>query len=266
MRIGITTTVPIEPFLASGNEVVDLNNLFIGERDPSTVVEEAQVIGYPRNICSWIKGLYAKSLEMDGVVGVVHGDCSNTESLLDTLRLKDVSVHPFSYPSGRERNLLVGEIESLCSYLGTTIEDASLKAERVEGLRSLARKVDELRWKKLNVSADDAFRCQLSTSDFDSNPERWERWVEGIISDAGGRDEGGPRLAMIGVPPIITDLISTVEGLGGRLIFFETARQFTMPFTDGDWIDRYLEYTYPYSIQGRIDDIIEQIRMRKVDG
>ena len=268
MRIGITTTVPIEPFLASGHEVVDLNNLFIGSEDPSSVVEEAQVIGYPRNICSWIKGLYSKSLEMDGVVGVVHGDCSHTESLLDTLRLKNVSVHPFSYPSERDRELLVGEIKSLCSYLGTTIDEASGQAGRVEELRSLARKVDELRWKELKVSAEDAFGCQLSTSDFNSDPDGWKRWVKGIISNGvkGEGDDEGPRLALIGVPPIITDLISNVEGLGGRLIFFETARQFTMPSTDGDWIDRYLSYTYPYSIKGRIEDIIEQIGVRKVDG
>ncbi len=265
-RIGITTTVPIEPFLASGNEVVDLNNLFIGSDEPSKVVEEAQFIGYPRNICTWIKGLYAKSLEMDGVVGVVHGDCSNTESLLDTLRLKNVSVHPFSYPSERERDLLVGEVESLCSYLGTTIDDAALEADRVEGLRSLARKVDELRWKKLNVSAEDAYASQLSTSDFNSEPDIWKRWVERIISDAGGVDDEGPRLALIGVPSIITDLISNVEDLGGRLVFFETPRQFTMPSSGGDWINRYLSYTYPYSIQGRIDDIIEQVGIRKVDG
>ncbi len=268
MRIGITTTVPIEPFLSSGNEVVDLNNLFIGAEEPSRLVEEAQVIGYPRNICSWIKGLYAKSLEMDGVVGVVHGDCSNTESLLDTLRLKDVSVHPFSYPSERERDLLVGEIKSLCSYLGTTIAEAAGEAGRVEELRSLAREVDALRWNGLRISASDAFGCQLSTSDFGSDPDRWERWAKGIISNAGkGKtDDDGPRLALIGVPPIITDLISTLEDLGGRSVFFETARQFTMPSSDGDWIDRYLSYTYPYSIQGRIDDIIEQVRTRKVDG
>ena len=266
MRIGITTTVPIEPFLSSGNEVVDLNNLFIHADDPASVVEEAQVVGYPRNICTWIKGLYTKSLEMDGVVGVVQGDCSNTESLLDTLRLQNVSVHPFSYPSERDRELLVGEIGSLCSYLGTTIDEAAEQAERVERLRGSARQVDELRWKELSVSAEDSHSCQLSTSDFDSDPIKWEEWVNGIIANAGNGGDDGPRLALIGVPPIISDLISTIEGLEGRLVFFETQRQFTMPFPDEDWIGRYLNYTYPYSIQGRIEDVKEQVKLRKVEG
>jgi hypothetical protein len=48
-RIGISTTVPLEPFMASGAIPVDLNNLFITSAVPNEFVEEAQVKGYPRN-------------------------------------------------------------------------------------------------------------------------------------------------------------------------------------------------------------------------
>ncbi len=47
-RVGLTTTVPLEPFLSSGKVPVDLNNAFITSNDPNELVEESQVRGYPR--------------------------------------------------------------------------------------------------------------------------------------------------------------------------------------------------------------------------
>ncbi|MGA1793748.1 MAG: 2-hydroxyacyl-CoA dehydratase family protein [Thermoplasmatota archaeon] len=267
-RIGITTTVPLEPFFASGARPVDLNNLFIRSAVPVELVEEAQVRGFPRNICTWIKGLHSASSKVDAVVGVVRGDCSNTESLLETLSREGMPVHPFSYPFNRSRDDLVGEVEELCRFLGCSYNEAKGEANRVQELRGLASHVDELRWKELKVTAEEAHTALVSTSDMDPGPTAWELRIKELIARAEEREpqDDGIRLAYIGVPPIITDFFPRIESLGGRTVFFEVQRQFAMPSGSGDWIDRYLNYTYPYDISSRVADIREQTARRGVDG
>ena len=39
-----------------------------------------------------------------------------------------------------------------------------------------------------------------------------------------------------------------------------------MPFDHEDIVDQYLEYTYPYDINGRVRDIEKAIKERKLDG
>jgi benzoyl-CoA reductase/2-hydroxyglutaryl-CoA dehydratase subunit BcrC/BadD/HgdB len=267
-RIGISTTVPLEPFIASGTIPVDLNNLFITSAVPNEFVEEAQVRGYPRNICTWIKGLYTASADVDGVVGVVRGDCSNTESLLETLERESMEVHPFSYPINRSRELLVEEIEALCDLLGCGFDEAEEASDRVEELRSLAREIDERRWRHLRISAQEAHLAQVSTSDLDSDIEGWEKRMTRLLEDEEERqpEKEGIRLGYIGVPPIITDIFPRIEALGGNTIFFEVQRQFTMPSGSNDWVQRYLDYTYPYDISSRVKDIKQQVHSRKLDG
>jgi len=266
-RIGITTTVPLEPFMASGAVPVDLNNLFITDAVPNILVEEAQVKGYPRNICTWIKGLYKASERVDAVVGVVRGDCSNTGSLLETLEREGKLVQPFSYPFDRNRKLLVDEIERLCVFLGTDMDKAGYTADEVERIRKLSREVDKRRWKHLSISAEDTHLALVSTSDMNSNPEGFGRYLEDILEKENHRGpDDGVRLGYIGVPPIIGDLFPRIEALGGRTVFFEVQRQFAMPSGSDDWIQRYLDYTYPYDIASRVDDIKEQIMKRKIEG
>lgn len=267
-RIGITTTVPLEPFLAADTVAVDLNNAFISSHDPGIMVEDSQVKGYPRNICTWIKGLHIASSDMDGVVGVVRGDCSNTESLLETLEREGMAVHPFSYPFNRRRDELETQISSLCSFLGTDMDEAKEWALYVRELRDIALKVDEIGWKEGSILPNDVHLTLVSTSDFDTDPEKWREGVQSLIDGSRKRSPPteGPRLGYIGVPPIISDIFPVIDSLGAEVVFFETQRQFAMPSREGDWIDQYLDYTYPYEIQARIDDIKERIKERRIDG
>ncbi|MEA3559522.1 MAG: 2-hydroxyacyl-CoA dehydratase, partial [Candidatus Thermoplasmatota archaeon] len=264
LRVGISTTVPLEPFLASDKVPVDLNNLFISSSSPNTMVEDAQVEGYPRNICTWIKGLYTASEKLGSVIGVVRGDCSNTESLLETLDRKGKNTHPFSYPLNKNREDMYLEMERLCEFLGTDMESAAGKADELEELRKLAREVDRIKWKEGTISSEDAHLAQVTSSDLNSDPPGWEIWLHSMIE--GMNESEGIRLGYIGVPPIITDLFPLLEKLGGDAVFFEVQRQFTMPSGASDWIQRYLDYTYPYGIKQRIKDIKEEIGRRDIRG
>ncbi len=49
-------------------------------------------------------------------------------------------------------------------------------------------------------------------------------------------------------------------------MFNEIQRQFSMPYGDEDIVEQYLNYTYPYETEGRIEDIRRAIKERHLDG
>jgi benzoyl-CoA reductase/2-hydroxyglutaryl-CoA dehydratase subunit BcrC/BadD/HgdB len=55
---GFTTSIPVEVLIAAGRRPVDLNNIFINAEDPCALVRRAELEGYPRTACAWIKGIY----------------------------------------------------------------------------------------------------------------------------------------------------------------------------------------------------------------
>ena len=76
----------------------------------------------------------------------------------------------------------------------------------------------------------------------------------------------GVRIGYLGVPPIFTDLYDFLEDLGGRVVFNEIQRQFSMPFETDDMVEQYLRYTYPYSFFSRLEDIKREVHTRQIDG
>ena len=74
------------------------------------------------------------------------------------------------------------------------------------------------------------------------------------------------RLGFAGIPPIFTDLWDYLEELGAGVVFHEFPRQFSMPQAGPDLAEQYLHYTYPYDIFGRLADLEEAVRTRRLDG
>jgi len=76
----------------------------------------------------------------------------------------------------------------------------------------------------------------------------------------------GPRLGILGVPPIQTDLLDLIERLGSRVVYNEIPRQFAMIGPAPDLVTRYLEFTYPYGGAPRMEDIAAETERRRIDG
>jgi len=74
------------------------------------------------------------------------------------------------------------------------------------------------------------------------------------------------RLGFLGGPPIFHGFYEHMESLGARVVFNEVQRQFSMPFDEEDIVERYLRYTYPYGMEGRLRDIEKEIHERRLDG
>jgi benzoyl-CoA reductase/2-hydroxyglutaryl-CoA dehydratase subunit BcrC/BadD/HgdB len=269
--IGITTTVPIELLSAAGYKAIDLNNVFINDPSPDRLVSIAERSGFPQNCCTWIKGIYGVCIDrgIDTVLCVTTGDCSNTIMLMEVLKLRGFSVIPFAYPDQPDTRRMQECLETLAENLGTNLEDAEKVRRNLAPCRQLTSELDELTWKENLVSGWENHLWLISSSDFNGDHRQYRLQLEQFLSQCRQRQPygGGLRLAYIGVPPVFAqDLYRFLEQQGATVVFNEVQRQFAMPKTGGSLAEQYSNYTYPYSIFNRLDDITTEIQRRRVDG
>jgi len=270
--IGITTTVPSEILIAAGSMPVDLNNIFIASTDRERLVNIAERAGFPQNCCTWIKGIYSVCMEHDiqTVLCVTSGDCSNTVMLMEVLKLKGLDVIPFSYPAQPNRALMRKALGDLAQNLGTTLEEAEKVREKLSKIRDLLRKLDELTWAQNKVSGFENHIWLVTSSDFNGDIGEYEKGLSKIPLEVENREpypNDYLRLAYIGVPPVFADeFYPFIERNDARVVFNEVQRQFSMPNNSDSLIEQYSNYTYPYSISGRVKDIVPQLEKRHIDG
>ncbi|ADG83407.1 2-hydroxyglutaryl-CoA dehydratase D-component [Thermincola potens JR] len=269
-KIGITTTIPVEVIYAAGCIPVDLNNIFITAENPAALVEEAELAGYPRNICAWIKGIYTTVLanrEIRRVIAVTQGDCSNTHALMETLHIQGIEIIPFAFPYDRDYDMLKLQIEKLMQVFGVDWEQVAEQKKRLDKVREKVWLLDEKTWRENSVSGFNNHLYQVMCSDFNGNPELFAQEVKAVLEKLTPLPAGDEiRLGYIGVPPIMTDLYEYLEKKGARVVFNEVQRQFTMPFATSDLVEQYRLYTYPYNIFWRLQDIAAEIEKRNIHG
>jgi benzoyl-CoA reductase/2-hydroxyglutaryl-CoA dehydratase subunit BcrC/BadD/HgdB len=268
MKIGFTTTFPMEIIYAAGHIPVDLNNIFV-TGDATKFVEIAEFDGYPRNICSWIKGMYsvAKSTDIDAVIGIVEGDCSNTHSLMATLMEEGIEVISFSFPFSRERERIIQEFDKLEAYFHVSHDKVIEVKKRLDKIRKKLIYLDELTYKENKVTGFENHFWLVNSSDFNGDPDKFEKNLDHFLSEAEKREpiKAEYRFALLGVPPIISDLYEYMSEMNCQIVFNEMQRQFSMPYLKEDIYQQYLSYTYPYSIFHRLDDIKIELKKRDVD-
>lgn len=270
-RIGITTTVPVEIILAAGHIPVDLNNVFITDKEANRLVEVAEDAGYPRNICGWIKGLYSVVVDrgnIDTVLAVTQGDCSNTHALMETLQLAGIETLPFAYPFDQDYDVLKLQMDKLIEAFHTDWPSVMAMKKRLDRVRSKVAELDRLTWQENVVNGFYNHLYQVSCSDFNGDVDAFEADVDDFIAKARQNTEYTEdlRLGFIGVPPIVNDLYGHFEKMGARVVFNEVQRQFAMPYEVEDLVEQYRLYTYPYGVFKRIEDIKVEIEKRNLDG
>ncbi len=268
MKIGFTTSFPVEIILAAGHTPVDLNNIFI-TGNAKKFVEDAEFGGYPRNICSWIKGMYSVVLatELDTIIGVVEGDCSNTHSLMATLQDQGITVIPFSFSYYRNKIELEREIKKLEEHFNVEHHQVSQMKKRLDKIRKKLNFLDELTYKENKVTGLENHLWLVNSSDFNGNPDDYEKRLDDFISEVEKRQplKFNLRFGFLGVPPIISNLYDFLLEHNVNVVFNEIQRQFSMPYLEKNLTDQYLRYTYPYSVFDRLEDIQIEIKKRKLD-
>jgi benzoyl-CoA reductase/2-hydroxyglutaryl-CoA dehydratase subunit BcrC/BadD/HgdB len=270
-EIGITTTIPTEVLLAAGYRPIDLNNVFISDADPGHFVAIAERDGFPLNCCTWIKGIYGVCLEekIGSVICVTSGDCSNTIMLMEVLQLKGLKAIPFAYPQKPDMEQMETSLSSLARSLGTTLEAANSIRLELESVRHLAHELDRLTWEEDLVSGWENHYWLVSTSDFNGNQKHYRNQLGEQITRSYQRHpypEDSLRLAYIGVPAVFgRHLYGYLEENKARVVFNEVQRQFAMLCPGKNLAEQYSNYTYPYSINRRIEDITAEIEKRHID-
>jgi len=268
--IGITTTVPVEILYAAGRPPVDLNNSFITAADPQVLVERAEHAGFPRSLCSWVKGIYTAvhDQKIQTMIGVVQGDCSNTRALMEVLQSEGIRTIEFAFPHDRDPTALDEELKMLATALGTTKRSAQKIKARLDRIRAKVERLDHLTWTTHQVTGEENHLWNIQCSDFRSNPDVFENELDAFLDEAIKRPEHTPplRLAYIGIPPICTDIYASLNEFDAEVIFNEMQRQFAMPYHTETLVEQYCRYTYPYDIFYRLDDIEYECRRRNVDG
>lgn len=269
--IGLTTTVPVEVIFAAGLRPLDLNNIFITSGIAPELVEEAERAGFPRNSCSWNKGLYttARRLGLRRLAPVVQGDCANTHALVEMLQADGLEITPFAFPyDPADRQTLDLSLNRFCAALGTTRAEAEDWKRRLDDLRTLAHRIDELTWRDNLATGEEQHLATISCSDFFGHDNLFRAKMNETITNVQKRSPSlAPiRLALIGIPPICDGFFTFLESRGARIVFNEIPRQFSMPDRTPDLITQYSRYTYPYDIFHRLDDISAQLTLRRVHG
>ncbi len=268
MKIGITTSLPVEILYAADHIPVDLNNIFING-DAENYIRIAEYAGYPRNICAWIKGLYGVVIKknIETVIGVTEGDCSNTHSLMSTLMDQGVSVINFAFPHNRDYQQLKSEMQNLENSLGANHDKVLEVKKSFDEIRRKLIELDKLTYKENKVTGQENHVWLVNSSDFEGDPLSYTERLDSFLIEAEKRNplQYRFRLAFLGVPPIITDLYDFLTGLDSQIVFNEIQRQFSMPYLEKDLVNQYLRYTYPYSIFHRLEDIKVECKKRKID-
>jgi benzoyl-CoA reductase/2-hydroxyglutaryl-CoA dehydratase subunit BcrC/BadD/HgdB len=270
-KVGFTTTIPVELIFAAGKTPVDLNNIFITDNDPVAMAEFAEDEGLPRNLCAWIKGIYTavKQGSVDEVVAVTQGDCSHSHALAELFVNSGVKVHTFSYPFEKENryeNIRL-EMERFANSIGTTLQEGIDYCKHTDPIREKLKRLDRLTVEG-KVSGSENHLWLVTSTDFNTDHVRYEKELDEFLKKAEKRKPSDRklRIGFIGVPTIFSDIYEFIEGKGASVVFNEIQRQFAIPSDSEDYIQRYVEYTYPYDVFGRIDDIKEQKGERGFDG
>lgn len=267
---GLTSSIPIEVPLAAGRKVLDLNNRFVLASRADQYVRRAETEGYPRTCCAWIRGLYGliRTVGVRRVIFVTGGDCSNTHAMMETLKDELDELHTFSYPTSRNPAELSSEIDRFCKAFGVSRAAAEEMGKRLVPIRSSLAELDRMTWEDGTVTGEENLQWLVSSSDFDGDPSLFAMRLDTFLDQAKKRTPPapGPRIGILGVPPIHSDLLSFAEKLGTRIVFNEIPRQFAMTGPAANLTSRYLEFTYPYGAFPRMDDIAAETARRRIDG
>jgi benzoyl-CoA reductase/2-hydroxyglutaryl-CoA dehydratase subunit BcrC/BadD/HgdB len=208
--------------------------------------------------------------DIDNVLCVTSGDCSNTVMLMEVLKLKGFKTVPFAYPEEPDADRMQHTLETLAVSLGTTMAAADKIRQELRPCRDLAHTLDKLTWQDGLVSGFDNHLWLVSASDFKQDHHKYSDQLQEFITSCRNRSpcpDGTLRIAYIGVPSVYgRDLYHYLEKNGARVVFNEIQRQFAMPQPGKSLAEQYSNYTYPYSIYQRVKDINNEITRRRVDG
>lgn len=269
--VAISSTLPIEAVYASGRAVMDLNNRFIASADPAAYLASAARAGLPRTFCAWTRGVFAAALDSGcaRIVLVGGGDCTHARVMGERLAALGLPVSHFSFPFTPDRAFLKRETEDLCARLGTTLPAAERTHRAFAPIRAALRELDELTFDGGRVGGFENHVRLIAGSDLAGDPARFAAELDAFLRAARRRRRAAGRtvrLGVIGIPPVFPDLHSLLEEGGAAVVYNELSYEFSMAEPAKNLLDQYMNYTYPYALDLRLERIRREAARRNLDG
>ncbi|MEB2308765.1 MAG: 2-hydroxyacyl-CoA dehydratase [Candidatus Brocadiaceae bacterium] len=269
--VGITSTIPVEIVFAAGYLPIDLNNIFICDGHAYKMVEDAESAGIPRNICAWIKGIYsaARKYHIRKVISVIQGDCSNNQALMEILQSEGIETIPFAYPHDRaDKRFLHDQLVRLANNLSIEYSKTEEMKECLDVIRAKVHEIDRLTWVENTVTGEENHIWTVSTSDMMGDYAVFEERAVKFLRSVQEREpiQHDLRIGVVGIPPICEDLYPFLSSIGAHVVFNEVQRQFSMPYPTKTLVEQYSQYTYPYDIFSRLEDMQQEIKQRNIVG
>ncbi|MDF2524619.1 MAG: 2-hydroxyglutaryl-CoA dehydratase, D-component, partial [Clostridiales bacterium] len=160
-------------------------------------------------------------------------------------------------------------ISTFIEAFGVTEREVENTRIRLNEVRKLARRIDELTYIDNKASGFENHLYQVSLSDFNGSISECESMLKEKIKEIDLRKPrtAEMRIGYIGVPPMTCDLYEYVESFGARVVYNEVQREFAFPRAEAlqNIYEQYIDYTYPYDIRFRLDEIKKQIKLRRLD-
>ncbi len=151
-----------------------------------------------------------------------------------------------------------------------TLEEVETVRRRINQVRLLAKEIDELTYIDNKATGFENHLYQVSLSDLNGDIDSFENELKDAIEDIKKREpiDKKLRLGYIGVPPMTVDIYEFVEKFDAYFVYNEVQREFAFPRAVEAYniFDQYYDYTYPYDIEFRIEELKKQIKKRNLDG
>jgi benzoyl-CoA reductase/2-hydroxyglutaryl-CoA dehydratase subunit BcrC/BadD/HgdB len=152
---------------------------------------------------------------------------------------------------------------------GVSLHEVEQVRQRLGRSRRLAKRIDELTYIESKASGFENHLYQVMSSDLNGEPDVFEKVLEQKVLEIEQRPAVNRkiRLGYIGVPPMSCDLYEYVEKFDAHFVYNEVQREFTFPRGDKaqDIFMQYHDYTYPYDINFRLDEIKRQAAERHLN-
>lgn len=251
----MTALVPPELVFACGAEPFDVNNVIPSSKR------------YPKSkLCAWTaiwsEMLVNKEIEIDSLIVVAGGDCHN--ALVDGQKVQrsGIPTHFFFYPFDGNPEYLESQLESLSGFLGGVRYPG--KFREISKLKKLGKKIDKKRCNG-RISPADAFSILISFSDLCGDLNKLETAISSVREQ---KIELNNRIALIGVPPIYSDIHEVAQELGLQVVFDELPFEFIRH--SGNDIHStardYSGYTFARPLDFRFGFLKKELEKRKVGG
>jgi len=266
---GITALVPPETIYSAGWKAQDLNN--------GIPASDAR----PRSkLCAWTAGwreaILKGAMRLEALIVVAGGDCHNALADGQSAARNVPATHFFFYPFDGDADYMRGQLEELERFLSVELgeldgRDDGLVRE-ISKAKALGLKLDKAR-SEGEADPEKTFKTLVSFSDLEGDPAAFRKKVERLLADGDSKAKAqggtaGPRVALVGVPPIYRDFHLACADAGLQVVFDELPYEFLrLGGSDIRELARsYSTYTFARPVDFRLKFLKQELKRRNVDG